>query len=431
MSEEAGPLAGVRIIDLTSVLSGPAAMGLLADQGADVIKIEPPSGDIMRGRGTLATGRPDALSGSASGTGSGPVREAGGDAGTGEARGSSGGMSPGFLSCNRGKRSVVLDLKQRAAGTILWRLLGGADVLAQNFRPGVIERLGFGADRVRARFPNLVYLSISGVGERGPLAGRRVYDPVIQALSGLADIQADPVTGRPRMVRTLIADKTTAVYAAQAVTAALLARSRSGEGQHVRLSMLDTMVSFLWPEGMAPFTRVDEDTREARATPHDMIFPTADGYITLGAVSDREWRALCEAFGRPEWIEDPRFATGSARSANRQERLESVEAALAGFTSAEILARLEAHDVPSGPVLPRRAVLDHPQVVTNGIVSEIDQPGLGRARQPRPAARFEATPSPSPRPAPTLGQHTREVLEEAGYTAAEIEDLRAEGAFGA
>lgn len=393
-----GPLQGVRIIDLTSVVSGPSAMGILADQGADVIKVEPPTGDIMRGRGTIH----------------GP--------------GSSGGITPGFVACNRGKRSVVLDLKIPQAAEPLWRLIESADVLAQNFRPGAIERLGFGADEALARNPRLIYLSISGVGENGPYAGKRVYDPVVQALSGLADIQADPLSGRPKMVRTLIADKTTGIYAAQAVTSALFARERTGQGQHIRLSMLDTMVSFLWPEGMAPFASVENDVQEARATPHDMIFPTADGYITVGAVSDREWHALCRALARPEWIDDPRFATGAARSANRQERLEEVEKAMGAQPTEAILRALTAADVPCAPVLSRRAMLDNEQVLANELVNEIDQPGLGRLRQARPAPRFEVTPASLPSPAPFLGENTDEVLAELGYSHDEITALRDSGA---
>ena len=398
-SENSGPLTGVRVIDLTSVLSGPAAMATLADQGADVIKVESPAGDIMRGRGT--------------------VPGKGGE-----------GVTPGFVSCNRGKRSVVIDLKQERAKEILWQLIDEADVFAQNFRPGAIERLGFAPEKVLARSPRLVYLSINGVGESGPFASKRVYDPVVQALSGLADIQADPHTGRPRMVRTLIADKTTAIYAAQAVTAALFARERTGKGQHVQVSMLDTMLSFLWPEGMAPFAPAASEIEEARAAPHDMIFQTADGYITVGTVSDREWRALCGALDKPEWIDDPRFATGQARSLNRQERLEAVEAAMGVRNSEQLLSTLMAADVPCAPVLGRRRLIEHPQIVANELVRMVDQPGLGEVRQARPAARMSDTPAHTPRAAPLLGEHTDSVLQSLGMTREEIDGLRQAGVIG-
>jgi crotonobetainyl-CoA:carnitine CoA-transferase CaiB-like acyl-CoA transferase len=213
-----GPLEGIRVIDLCSVVSGPAAMVQLADQGADVIKVESLDGDITR-----------------------------------RSRAESPGFSPGFVTCNRGKRSIALDLKSESGKAVLWRLIESADVLAQNYRPGAMDRLGFGYESVRARNSRVVYLSISGVGATGPYSEKRVYDPIIQALSGLADIQSDPLSGRPKMIRTIVADKTTAIYAAQAVTAALVARGRTGVGQHVEVSMLDVMLSYLWPEGMAPF----------------------------------------------------------------------------------------------------------------------------------------------------------------------------------
>jgi len=391
-----GPLTGVRVIDLCGVVSGPAAMATLADQGADVIKVEALSGDVTRLSYAPAPG-----------------------------------FSPGFVSVNRGKRSLALDLKAPEGQAVLWRLLDGADVVAQNYRPGAMERLGFGYEAVAARNPGIVYLSISGVGASGPYAAKRVYDPIVQALSGLTDIQADPVTGRPKMVRTIIADKTTAIYAAQAVTAALVAKARTGKGQHVEVSMLDVMLSFIWPEGMAPFTVIADDTEEARAAAHDMIFQTSDGFVTFGAVSNKEWAGLCRAIGREDLIEDERFATPAARGANRQERMETVEAALGTQKTDALMAALEANDVPCMRVLSRREMLDDPQVRANGIVVELDQPGLGAVRQARPAALFSETPANAPRAAPALGQHSRDVLAEIGLEPGEIEALLEKGVIGA
>jgi crotonobetainyl-CoA:carnitine CoA-transferase CaiB-like acyl-CoA transferase len=380
-----GPLSGIRVVDLCSVVSGPAAMATLADQGADVVKVETLSGDVMR-HGRVA----------------------------------SPGFSASFIACNRGKRSIALDLKRPEGKAILWRLVEQADVFAQNFRPGAIERLGFDYEATKARNPGLVYLSISGVGPSGPYAGKRVYDPVIQALSGLTDIQADAQTGRPKMVRTLVADKTTAIYAAQAVTSALFARTRTGEGQHVEMAMLDAMLSFIWPEGMSPFAIVADDTQSAAASAHDMIFETADGFITLGTVSNTEWQGLCGALNKPEWLTDPRFATQAARSANRQIRMLEIEAVLKGQPSAQILAALEAADVPCMPVRRRREMLDDLQVQHNGIVTVMEQPGVGAIRQARPAARFSGTPAKDPSPAPALGQNSAMILNEIGYTETEI-----------
>ena len=376
-----GPLRGVKVLDLTSVVSGPHAAMILSDQGADVIKVEAPEGDIMR----------------------------------------RGGMTPGFVSSNRGKRSIVLDLKRPEALSVLHRLIAVSDVLVQNFRPGVADRLGFGEPAARAINPVLIYVSISGVGETGPYVRKRVYDPVIQALSGLADIQRDTETGRPRMVRTLIADKTTALAAAQAICAALYNKAVRGEGQHVRLAMLDVMVAYLWPEGLQDLTLVDQPDSGARpASAPDLIFKTADGYITAGALSDAEWRGMCTVLGRPEWIEDPRFCTGAARSANAMARLALVGEIFATGTSADWLSRLDAAQVPCAPVLTRRELLADPQVAANGLIVEFDQPQMGRVRQARPAARFGGTPSRVPSPAPGLGEHTHEVLTELGLDAGSV-----------
>ena len=225
------------------------------------------------------------------------------------------------------------------------------------------------------------------------------------------------------MMRTIVADKTTAIYAAQAVTAALVAKGRTGEGQHVQISMLDVMLSYLWPEGMAPFAVVADDTKEARASAHDMIFETSDGFITFGAVSDKEWEGLCIALERPDLVKDSRFATPAARSKNRQERLELVDGLISQRSRDELIAALEANDVPCMPVLRRIEVLEDPQVLHNQAVSTIDQPGLGLIRQARAAARFSATPSHEPRTAPSLGQDTIKVLAEIGFTTEDIQRL--------
>jgi crotonobetainyl-CoA:carnitine CoA-transferase CaiB-like acyl-CoA transferase len=384
-----GPLEGIRVIDLTTVISGPVCTTILADQGADVVKVEPPGGEI--GRRTAGDGEFTAM----------------------------------FVSANRGKRSIALDLKQAAAVDALRRLIAGADVLVQNFRPGTMERLGLGEPAVRAGNPGLVYVSISGVGETGPYVKKRVYDPVIQSLSGLADLQADPETGRPRMIRTIVADKTTAVYAAQAICAALVARGRTGQGQHIRLSMLDTMVGFLWPEAMTQYTVVGRENAPQPAPRPDLIFRTSNGYITVGSLSDAEWRGLCGVIGRPEWIDDPRFRTPAARSQNAAERLTLVGAILAAETSEAWLDRLDAAEVPCAPVLRRADVITNVQVVNNELMQLMEQPLLGTVRQPRPAARFAHTPSRIGGPAPRIGQHTDAVLAEAGYSESEIKALKA------
>ena len=384
-----GPLDGVRVLDLTTMVSGPVATMMLADQGADVIKIESPAGDIMRQYGLVHRG-----------------------------------MSASFLSCNRSKRSLCVDLKTEQGLAILRRLAATADVLVQNFRPGAIERMGLGEDAVRALRPDIIFVSISGFGETGPYAHQRVYDPIIQALCGLCDIQADNETGRPHMVRTIVPDKTTSVTAAQAITAALFARERSGKGQHIRLAMLDTMVAYLWPEASSPLTFLEDERDPARllAAP-DLIFATTDGYITAGAVSDSEWAGMCRAFGREDLIDDPRFNTASARVQNRAERRTIMNREIAKWPTAEILARLDRETVPAAPVLGRSEVIEDAQVMENRILEVRDDPELGPVRQPRPAARFTETPAEIRSMAPRLGADNAAILAELGYGEAEVSRL--------
>jgi crotonobetainyl-CoA:carnitine CoA-transferase CaiB-like acyl-CoA transferase len=275
-----GPLHGYRIIDLTGMISGPTATMLLADQGADVIKIENPSGgDHTR---AVATSR--------------------------------GGFSASFLNNNRNKRSITLNLKDKRALDILLQLIKNADVFIQNFRPGVAERMGIGEDVIREVAPDIIYVSICGFGESGPYAYKPTYDPLIQAVSGLTTVQAGSDELRPRLVRTILPDKLTGITAAQAITAALLARERSGEGQHIKLSMLDSVIAFLWGSDMGNQTFVGAESPHDRAQSFiDLIYETSDGYISVAVQSNKEWEALTRALEQPEWLEDSRFKTAALR----------------------------------------------------------------------------------------------------------------------
>jgi len=389
-----GPLSGIRIVDLTQNLSGPMATMILGDQGADVIKVEPPGiGDFTRAMG-----------------------------------GTKRGVAPAFAVINRNKRSVALNLRSPRGLELLKRLVARADLFVQNHRPGVAERIGVGEAALRAVKPDLVYVSISGFGETGPYADQRVYDPVIQALSGLAAIQADVETGRPHMFRLIIPDKVTALTAAQAMTAALLARQRTGEGQHVRLAMLDAVIAFLWPEGMAAYTFAGNNRSSIRAAKaRELIFETTDGYITAAANTDSEWQGMCRALERPQWLGDERFKTPVDRIRNADVRLEMTAEVLKTKSSAEWLERLRANQVPSAPVLSREEVLHDAQVVANRIIVESTHPHAGPMRQPRPAARFDRTPASLSRFAPLLGEHTDEVLAETGVSSDELAALREQG----
>jgi crotonobetainyl-CoA:carnitine CoA-transferase CaiB-like acyl-CoA transferase len=390
-----GPLTGYRIVDLTSNVAGPLATMILADQGADVIKIEAPDGgDATRAGGSRRAG-----------------------------------FTASFLNNNRNKRSVVLDLKTAGGREAVLRLAAGADVFVQNFRPGVADRLGVGEEPIRAVSPKIVYVSISGFGEKGPYAEKPAYDPVIQGFSGLATVQAGSDDARPRLLRTILPDKLTAITASQAITAALLARERTGEGQHVRLSMLEAVLAFLWASDMSSQTFVgDEPARQEPAPAFDLIYETADGYMTVAALTDRQWAGLARVVGRPEWLEDERFKTPALRQKNIEARLQLTQEALMARPAAEWLELLTAAGIPCGPVLTRNKVIRHPQVAALGLLVETDHPRAGRLRQTRAAARFSHTSPEIHRGAPALGEHTEEILTELGYSAAEIAWLRGQGA---
>ena len=311
------------------------------------------------------------------------------------------------------------------------RLVADADVFIQNFRPRVAERMGIGEVAIRQAASNIIYVSINGFGERGPYVAKPVYDPLVQAVSGLTTVQAGSDEARPRLVRTILPDKLTGITAAQAITAALLARERTGEGQHVRLSMLDSVIAFLWGSDMASQTFVGGEFPQQEAASYiDLIYETSDGYIAVAVNSDREWAGLSRALERPDWLEDERFKTPALRMDNIDERLNLTQEVLRTRNSAAWLERLEAEDVPCAPVLTRGDLIRHPQVLENGIVVEADHPRAGRLRQARPAARFSSTPATIRRAAPALSEHTDEILAELGYPDSDIAELRAEGAIG-
>jgi crotonobetainyl-CoA:carnitine CoA-transferase CaiB-like acyl-CoA transferase len=285
---------------------------------------------------------------------------------------------------------------------------------------------------VRAVSPSIVSVSISGFGESGPYARKPTFDPIIQAVSGLASIQGGSDENRPRLVRTIVPDKTTALTAAQAVTAALLARERTGEGQHVRLSMLDSVLGFLWASDMGGQTYVGKTVSAQRAASYiDLIYETSDGYMSVSVMSDGQWSALAHAAGKPEWLDDPRFKTMELRDLNIDDRLALIQSAMETRTTAEWVETLEAAGVPCAPVLNRSEVIEHPQTITNGILMETDHPVAGRLRQTRTPARFEGTPAEHRFGAPRLGEHTDEILREAGLDDGDIRSLRKAGIVGA
>ena len=377
-----GPLEGIKIIDLTSMISGPMGAMILADQGAEVIKVEPLAGEQLRHMAAPHNG-----------------------------------VNAPFYSCNRGKKSLAIDLKSKEGKEVLLKLVKESDVFMQNFRPGTTDRMGFGYEELQKINPNLIYLSISGFGNQGPYAQSRVYDPVIQALSGATDIQADRDSGIPKMFRIVIADKVTSLTAAQAVSSALYARERTLKGQHIKLSMLDSVVAFFWPEGMTGLVFEDNefDVRKLQGS-QDLIYKTIDRYITAGAVSDAEWTGMCNALDMKEFIADERFATSAARVINAEERKKITGDEIKKWHSEEILERFQAEGVPSAPLLDRMELMDHEQIIANQTILREKYEGFGEIRQARPAALFEGTPSKIKRPAPKLGEHSQEILNHLGIS---------------
>ena len=383
------PLRGLRIVDLSAVLSGPIATTLLAAQGADVIKVEPPEGDTSRRIG--------------------PAK---------------GDLSSVFITCNQGKRSVVLDLKQAAARDVLQGLIASADVLVENFRPGVLARLGLSPDELSARYPRLIIASVTGHGASGPYAQDRAYDAVIQATAGIAASHRERATGMPSLLPTLLCDKLTALTLAQAVTAALLGRERDGQGRRVEVAMLDASIAFQWPDAM--YNHVFMDAPPAPFPPYGAstkAYPTRDGMVAVMNPQPVEFKALCDGLGRPDLPTDARFTTAEARMKNGPVLRAIFEPLFAQRDTDELMRALTQAGVPIGRVNELDDVLRDPQVLHNHTVAEVAHGTAGRVRLARQAARFGGQRGADPRPAPHLGEHGAALLAELGCDAAAVDEL--------
>ncbi|MAT63345.1 MAG: CoA transferase [Actinomycetota bacterium] len=392
-----GPLEGIRVVDLTQVVSGPLATMLLADQGAEVVKVEPSGigGDVTR------------LPSYAKG-----------------------GISALFVNNNRGKRSLAVDLTNDEGRQIIIDLVAKADVFIQNFRPGAIERLGLGYEELKAVNPELIYCSISGFGPDGPYSDRPVLDPVIQGLTSMVSRQLNPQIPFPDLVRNLVADKSTAFTSAQAITAALFSRERTGKGQYLQIPMLDSCLYFFWVDGMMDLTMMDEDVSPGlRLSQVYSITNTADGQLVYFAANDKQRFGLLRALGRDELCEDERFSSLAAISnpENFAALGEIVAKEFEKVTNEEIIPKLIEHEVPCGPILDGEETIEDPQVIHNEVLRVWEHQEAGKIRQPVPAARFSETPAEMRETAALLGQHNDEILEELKRDRETIERLREEG----
>jgi crotonobetainyl-CoA:carnitine CoA-transferase CaiB-like acyl-CoA transferase len=392
----AGPLAGVRILDLTSVVAGPLATQTLGDMGADVIKIEAPEGDAPRHTG--------------------PAR--------------SPGMAALFMGLNRSKRSLVLDLKIDAAKDALWRLIATADVLVHSMRPQKIEKLGFGHKAVCAKNPRLVYAALHGYRDGGPYSGQPAYDDVIQGQSGIAALMAE-VAGEPRYAPMILADKTCALSIAGSVSAALFARERTGRGQFVEIPMFEQMVAFVLgehlfghnfvpPLGTLGYTRVTAPWRRP--------YKTKDGYLCMMAYTQAHWRKFWTLVGKPEMISDPRFDSIASRAKNVVAVYELAGQCIADRTTDEWLTRLRELEIPAARMSSLDDLFTDPQLAASGFFKRATHPSEGEILYTDLPVRFGGASSTSERLQPRLGEHSFEVLREAGFSETEVEALARSGA---
>jgi crotonobetainyl-CoA:carnitine CoA-transferase CaiB-like acyl-CoA transferase len=390
-----GPLAGIRVLDATSVVLGPLAGQMLGDLGADVVKIEPPAGDTTRQLG--------------------PARHAG--------------MAALFLGCNRNKRSLALDLKQAEGRAALLRLAGTADVFMHNLRPAAAAKLGLEYEAFRGVNPRIVYCATYGFRAAGPYGNKPAYDDIIQAAAGLTSLQT-PLAGEPRYLPTIVADKTSGMAVAFAVLAGLIHRDRTGAGQAIEVPMFETLVSFVMVEHLYGETFVPS----AEPAGYKRIlnryrrpFATKDGYLAVLPYTDANWRAFFELAGRADLLADPRFTTLASRLANIETLYGELATIVATRTSAEWLAALDRANIPAMVVNTLETLLHDPQLEATGFWKVVEHPTEGTIRMPDIPATFGATPAEIRRLPPRLGEHTREVLSDAGFGEDEIRALLATG----
>ena len=372
----AKPLNGVKILELSSVVTASLATMILCDQGAEVIKVEPTGiGDSMRHLGTKK-----------------------------------GGFSAIFSNCNRGKKSLNLNLKDQDEVKFLLSLVKESDVFISNYRPGVNDRLGLSLKALRKINSKIIYVSISGFGETGPLASAPAYDHIIQGMSGATSIQS--TNDQPAYMKTLICDKITGYTACQALTAALFQREKTGETSHICLSMLDSAIFFLWPDGMMNETLLDKDVKKAPplSSSYSNLLPAKDGFFTIAAMTDAQWYGIFDAIQKPELKKDPRFLNASARSQNMKELLQESLFEFQGYTVEEALEALRSNDVPCSSYVSREDVINQPQVIASKTIFQMNSPHQGKMNAVSHPAIFNGKRFQVTRTAPALGEHREEIL---------------------
>ncbi|MBT4160949.1 MAG: CoA transferase [Gammaproteobacteria bacterium] len=385
------PLTGIKVVEFGIMIAVPGAAETLAGFGAEVIKVEDTNrGDELRSYGSNKNG-----------------------------------MSGWFANANAGKRSISVDLSTDAGKEVMWELLSDADVFIQGFRSGVVDKFGFGYEAVSARFPTLIYCSSTGFGESGPYADLPAYDPIVQALSGWAGIQK--VDGDPTLHKTMVSDKTAASFNTKAILAALVQRGRTAKGCYIEASMLESNIMFNWPDVMMQCTLLDDD---ASHVPNIFVsyrlYECTDGWVTVACGTDKQWQAYCTALEQPDVANDPKFRTPADRGAHIPELFDATAKIAARFDVETVVQRLRAADVPVAPVHTPEAVRDDPQIRAREFIKESSHPVAGQFLGPKtPASMFGEDLELSP--APVLGEHTREILTELGFTSERIETLLGEG----
>ena len=389
-------LEGLRVLDVTQVMAGPFCAMLLADLGADVIKVEPPAGDSTR-----------------------------------EMPGAVGTDSPSFNAVNRGKRSIVLNLKSGDGRDAFLRLARTADILIENYRPGVMASLGLGYETLAAANPRLIYASISGYGQTGPSREKGGFDLIAQGVSGIMSVTGN-ADGPPVKCGVPLTDLAAGLFAVVGILAAVESRHRTGRGQQVDTSLVDAGVALSVWEATEYFSGGGVPT--ALGSAHRMNAPyqairCADGYVTVGANTDRLFQRLCGVLGLPEWADEPDFANNSSRVRNRTKLATLIESVMIGEPCRHWLSLLDAADIPCGPINDYAHVFADPQVAARDMVLETDHPVLGRLRTLGSPIKLSATPADAGRRAPLLGEHTNEVLTELGLTEDEVAALRRSGAI--